>query len=85
MSARPALAGYLNLIHPNRVQVLGREELDYLEALAASGTLLDPHADIRTQPAGGGGGWRPAGARATWQRGRSAAVSRCCARAKVEL
>ncbi len=33
MSARPALAGYLNLIHPNRVQVLGIEELDYLEAL----------------------------------------------------
>lgn len=34
MSSRPALAGYLNLIHPNRVQILGREELDYLAALA---------------------------------------------------
>ncbi len=33
MSARPALAGYLNLIHPNRVQVLGIEELDYLGSL----------------------------------------------------
>jgi len=33
MSARPALAGYLNLIHTNRVQVLGREELDFLESL----------------------------------------------------
>ncbi|KAA9133424.1 HPr(Ser) kinase/phosphatase [Marinihelvus fidelis] len=35
MSARPALAGYLNLIHPNRVQVLGVEELDYLASLPA--------------------------------------------------
>lgn len=34
MSARPALAGYLNLIHPNRVQVLGIEELDYLDRLS---------------------------------------------------
>ncbi|MEJ2534896.1 MAG: HPr(Ser) kinase/phosphatase [Gammaproteobacteria bacterium] len=34
LSERPALAGYLNLIHPNRVQILGREELAYLEALA---------------------------------------------------
>lgn len=33
MSSRPALAGYLNLIHPNRVQVLGREEMDFLDAL----------------------------------------------------
>lgn len=34
MSARPALAGYLNLIHPNRVQVLGVEELDFLASLS---------------------------------------------------
>jgi HPr kinase/phosphorylase len=33
MSSRPALAGYLNLIHPNRVQVLGAEELVYLAAM----------------------------------------------------
>jgi HPr kinase/phosphorylase len=33
MSSRPALAGYLNLIHPNRVQVLGREEMDFLASL----------------------------------------------------
>lgn len=33
MSSRPALAGYLNLIHPNRVQVLGKEELDFLDGL----------------------------------------------------
>lgn len=34
LSARPALAGYLNLIHPNKVQVLGNEELDHLEGLS---------------------------------------------------
>lgn len=33
MSTRPALAGYLNLIHPNRVQVLGAEELVYLDRM----------------------------------------------------
>lgn len=33
LSSRPALAGFLNLIHPNRIQVLGREELDFLDAL----------------------------------------------------
>lgn len=33
MSSRPALAGYLNLIHPNRVQVIGIEELNYLANL----------------------------------------------------
>lgn len=35
MSSRPALAGYLNLIHPNRVQVIGTEELNYLANLEA--------------------------------------------------
>jgi HPr kinase/phosphorylase len=33
MSSRPALAGYLNLIHPNRLQVLGKEELDFIDSL----------------------------------------------------
>ncbi|MDT8320032.1 MAG: HPr(Ser) kinase/phosphatase [Xanthomonadales bacterium] len=33
LSARPALAGFLNLIHPNKVQVLGEEEITYLDAL----------------------------------------------------
>ncbi|GAB4188210.1 MAG: HPr(Ser) kinase/phosphatase [Wenzhouxiangellaceae bacterium] len=35
VGARPALVGYLNLIHPNQVQVLGREELTYLDSLDA--------------------------------------------------
>ena len=35
VTARPALAGYLNLIHPNRLQVLGPEELAFLDGLEA--------------------------------------------------
>ena len=34
LSSRPALAGFLNLIHANRIQVLGNEELDYLDRLS---------------------------------------------------
>src|SRR5690606_11953656 len=30
---RPALAGYLNTIHANKVQILGSEELAYLDGL----------------------------------------------------
>lgn len=40
MSSRPALAGYLNLIHPNRVQVIGAEELSYLARLPGSERTL---------------------------------------------
>jgi HPr kinase/phosphorylase len=36
LTARPAAAGFLNLIHPNRIQVLGRAEIDYLDALSDS-------------------------------------------------
>lgn len=32
---RPSLVGYLNLIHPNRIQVLGLEELGWLDKLDA--------------------------------------------------
>lgn len=35
LTARPSLAGYLNLIHPNKVQVLGDAELSYLDRLPA--------------------------------------------------
>ena len=35
-AARTALVGHLNLIHPNRVQVLGNTELQYLERLNQS-------------------------------------------------
>ncbi len=33
LSTRPAMAGFLNLIHPNRVQVLGWEEIRFLDSL----------------------------------------------------
>jgi HPr kinase/phosphorylase len=33
LTTRPAAAGFLNLIHPNRVQVLGWEEIRYLDSL----------------------------------------------------
>lgn len=33
VGTRPALVGYLNLIHPNQVQVFGREEAAYLDSL----------------------------------------------------
>ncbi|MDJ0654784.1 MAG: HPr(Ser) kinase/phosphatase [Xanthomonadales bacterium] len=32
---RPSLAGFLNFIHPNNVQILGREEIDFLDSLDA--------------------------------------------------
>jgi HPr kinase/phosphorylase len=34
ISTRPALAGFLNLIHPNKVQVLGEAECIYLQNLS---------------------------------------------------
>ncbi len=37
LTARPAAAGFLNLIHPNRVQVLGREEVQYLRSQGDAG------------------------------------------------
>ena len=33
LTLRPATVGYLNLIHPNKIQVLGIEERQYLESL----------------------------------------------------
>ena len=33
LSARPDLDGCLNLIHPNKVQVLGEAEIRYLDSL----------------------------------------------------
>jgi HPr kinase/phosphorylase len=35
MSRRPSLAGYLNLIHPNKVQIVGSAEIAWLDALDA--------------------------------------------------
>lgn len=33
LDLRPSLAGFLNLIHPNNVQILGREEIEHLDGL----------------------------------------------------
>jgi Serine kinase of the HPr protein, regulates carbohydrate metabolism len=33
VSRRPSLAGYLNAIYPNKVQILGSEELSWLDSL----------------------------------------------------
>ncbi len=33
LSRRPSLVGYLNVIYPNKVQIIGSEELRYLDAL----------------------------------------------------
>ncbi|MDO5506139.1 MAG: HPr(Ser) kinase/phosphatase [Pseudoxanthomonas suwonensis] len=35
VARRPSLAGYLNMIYPNRVQILGTEELGWLDGLDA--------------------------------------------------
>ncbi|MBB5014589.1 HPr(Ser) kinase/phosphatase [Rehaibacterium terrae] len=35
LSRRPSLAGYLNIIYPNKVQILGSEELAWLDGLDA--------------------------------------------------
>ena len=33
VARRPSLVGYLNIIYPNKVQIVGTEELDYLDSL----------------------------------------------------
>src|SRR5688500_20204458 len=33
VARRPSLAGYLNIIYPNKVQILGSEELAWLDGL----------------------------------------------------
>ncbi len=57
-SRRPALVGYLNLIHPNKIQLLGSEEMAYLDGQSPAqrrSTLkrmmkLSPSAVILTKP-----------------------------------
>jgi len=50
LSSRPALAGFLNLIHVNRIQVLGNEELDYLHHLSDSECLQTIEALLQAHP-----------------------------------
>jgi HPr kinase/phosphorylase len=41
LQRRPSLVGYLNIIHPNKIQIIGNEELCYLDA-------LEPQARVDT-------------------------------------
>lgn len=50
LTVRPAVAGFLNLIHPNKVQVLGREEMDYLEQLDPRETNATLERIFKSQP-----------------------------------
>ncbi|GAB4172478.1 MAG: HPr(Ser) kinase/phosphatase [Wenzhouxiangellaceae bacterium] len=49
--SRPSLVGYLNLIHPNRIQVLGREELHWLDQLDAKSRWQTIAQIFSVQPA----------------------------------
>jgi HPr kinase/phosphorylase len=54
------LVGYLNYIHPYRVQILGEREIAYLTN-ATSRRLLAPHRTHRDAGATGAGAGRPPG------------------------
>lgn len=47
---RPSLAGYLNIIYPNKVQILGSEELTWLDALDAAQRALTLQKIINFSP-----------------------------------
>jgi HPr kinase/phosphorylase len=48
---RPTLVGYLNLIHSNKVQIIGTEELQYLDSLAPKVRLGTLQKIIESRPA----------------------------------
>lgn len=48
---RPALVGYLNLIHPNKIQIVGAEELAFLDGLPATTRRTTIQRMIKLQPA----------------------------------
>lgn len=50
LSARPALAGFLNLIHPNKVQVLGEEEIRFLDQQTESERNRTVKQLLRSKP-----------------------------------
>ena len=50
ISARPDLAGFLNLIHPNQIQVLGYEELNYLSSLDEQEKQQTAYRIVQGQP-----------------------------------
>ena len=50
LTVRPAAVGFLNLIHPNKVQVLGTEEIEYLDALTPQELELTVRRVLSTRP-----------------------------------
>ena len=50
LTVRPAAVGFLNLIHPNKVQVLGTEEIEYLDALTPQELELTVRRVLSTHP-----------------------------------
>jgi HPr kinase/phosphorylase len=50
LTVRPAAVGFLNLIHPNKVQVLGLEEIDYLDGLNEEELGLTINRMFSTRP-----------------------------------
>ncbi len=50
VARRPSLAGYLNMIYPNRVQILGTEELSWLDGLDARLRWETIHRIIDNRP-----------------------------------
>ncbi len=48
---RPSLIGYLNLIHPNKIQILGAEELAFLDGLPANTRRTTIQRMVKVQPA----------------------------------
>lgn len=50
IQARPSLVGYLNLIHPNRIQVLGQEENRWLDELESKQRWKTVARVIDSQP-----------------------------------
>jgi len=51
LSSRPALAGFLNLIHPNKVQVLGEEEIRFLDQQSETERRRTVRQLLRARPA----------------------------------
>jgi len=52
VARRPSLAGYLNIIYPNRVQILGTEELGWLDSLDSRLRWKTCEKIIRFRPLG---------------------------------
>lgn len=50
LTVRPAAVGFLNLIHPNKIQVLGQEEIDYLDGLEPAEAAATVQRMFRSQP-----------------------------------